>query len=62
MLRYMTEIAHRAINAGADTVIGHGPHYSLPIEVYRGSRYSTGSAAPRFTPATAAEDTATGSA
>ena len=23
-------------NAGADAVIGHGPHYSLPVEVYRG--------------------------
>ena len=25
----MTEIAHAAIDAGADVVIGHGPHYSL---------------------------------
>ena len=32
----MTEIAHRAIDAGADLVIGHGPHYSLPVEVYKG--------------------------
>ena len=32
----MTEIAHAAIDAGADVVIGHGPHYSLPVEVYRG--------------------------
>jgi poly-gamma-glutamate capsule biosynthesis protein CapA/YwtB (metallophosphatase superfamily) len=36
VLRYMTEIAHAAIDAGADLVIGHGPHYELPIEVYRG--------------------------
>ncbi|HEX3535610.1 MAG TPA: CapA family protein [Stellaceae bacterium] len=36
VLDYMTEIAHAAINAGADIVIGHGPHYSLPVEVYRG--------------------------
>ena len=36
VLDYMTEIAHAAIDAGADIVIGHGPHYSLPIEVYRG--------------------------
>jgi poly-gamma-glutamate capsule biosynthesis protein CapA/YwtB (metallophosphatase superfamily) len=36
VLQYMTEIAHRAIDAGADLVIGHGPHYSLPIEVYKG--------------------------
>jgi len=36
VLDYMTEIAHAAIQAGADIVIGHGPHYSLPVEVYRG--------------------------
>jgi poly-gamma-glutamate synthesis protein (capsule biosynthesis protein) len=36
VLDYMVEIAHAAINAGADIVIGHGPHYSLPVEVYRG--------------------------
>ncbi len=36
VLQYMTEIAHAAIDAGADLVIGHGPHYSLPVEMYRG--------------------------
>lgn len=36
VLDYMKEIAHRAIDAGADMVIGHGPHFSLPIEVYKG--------------------------
>jgi poly-gamma-glutamate synthesis protein (capsule biosynthesis protein) len=36
VLQYMTEIAHAAIDAGADLVIGHGPHYSLPVEVYKG--------------------------
>jgi poly-gamma-glutamate capsule biosynthesis protein CapA/YwtB (metallophosphatase superfamily) len=36
VLDYMTEIAHAAIDAGADIVIGHGPHYSLPVEVYNG--------------------------
>jgi len=36
VLQYMTEIAHRAIEAGADIVIGHGPHFSLPIEIYQG--------------------------
>jgi poly-gamma-glutamate synthesis protein (capsule biosynthesis protein) len=36
VLRYMEEIAHTAIDAGADAVVGHGPHYSLPVEVYRG--------------------------
>ena len=36
VLAYMTEIAHAAIDAGAEVVIGHGPHYSLPVEVYKG--------------------------
>jgi poly-gamma-glutamate capsule biosynthesis protein CapA/YwtB (metallophosphatase superfamily) len=36
VLHYMKEIAHRAIDAGADLVIGHGPHYSLPVGVYKG--------------------------
>jgi poly-gamma-glutamate synthesis protein (capsule biosynthesis protein) len=35
VLQYMTEIAHRAIEAGADIVIGHGPHFSLPIEIHK---------------------------
>lgn len=36
VLQYMTEIAHAAIDSGADVVVGHGPHYSLPVEVYKG--------------------------
>lgn len=36
VLQYMIEIAHTAIDAGANVVVGHGPHYSLPVEVYRG--------------------------
>src|SRR5437763_2624836 len=36
VLDYMSEIAHAAIEAGADAVLGHGPHYSLPVEIYRG--------------------------
>lgn len=36
VLQYMIDIAHAAIDAGADVVIGHGPHYSLPVEVYKG--------------------------
>ena len=36
VLQYMTEIAHAAIDAGADLVIGHGPHVALPVELYRG--------------------------
>jgi poly-gamma-glutamate capsule biosynthesis protein CapA/YwtB (metallophosphatase superfamily) len=35
-LAYMSEIAHTAIEHGADIVIGHGPHYPLPVELYRG--------------------------
>jgi poly-gamma-glutamate capsule biosynthesis protein CapA/YwtB (metallophosphatase superfamily) len=35
-LTYMRDIAHAAIDAGADIVAGHGPHYPLPVEVYRG--------------------------
>ncbi len=36
VLGYMNEIGHAAIDAGADLVIGHGPHFSLPVEIYRG--------------------------
>jgi len=36
VLDYMTDIAHAAIDGGADIVVGHGPHYSLPVEFYRG--------------------------
>ena len=36
VLDYMTEIAHAVIDAGADVVVGHGPHYSLPVEIYKG--------------------------
>lgn len=36
VLEYMTELGHAAIDSGADAVVGHGPHYSLPVEVYRG--------------------------
>jgi poly-gamma-glutamate synthesis protein (capsule biosynthesis protein) len=35
VLTYMTDIAHAAIDAGADVVVGHGPHYSLPVEIYK---------------------------
>jgi poly-gamma-glutamate synthesis protein (capsule biosynthesis protein) len=35
-LAYMRDIGHAAIDAGADIVIGHGPHYSLAVEVYHG--------------------------
>ncbi len=36
VLQYMSEIAHAAIDAGADVVVGHGPHVALPVEMYRG--------------------------
>ena len=36
VLDYQVEIAHAAIDAGADVVMGHGPHYACAIEVYRG--------------------------
>ncbi len=36
VLDYMKEIAHAAIDGGADVVIGHGPHYSLGVEIYKG--------------------------
>jgi poly-gamma-glutamate capsule biosynthesis protein CapA/YwtB (metallophosphatase superfamily) len=36
VLTYMQEIAHCAINAGADVVVGHGPHDSLATEIYKG--------------------------
>jgi poly-gamma-glutamate capsule biosynthesis protein CapA/YwtB (metallophosphatase superfamily) len=35
-LQYMTDIAHAAVDSGADVVMGHGPHYLLPVEVYKG--------------------------
>lgn len=36
VLDYMPQIAHAAIDAGADIVVGHGPHFSLPVEIYKG--------------------------
>ncbi len=35
-LTYMRDIGRAAIDAGADIVIGHGPHYALAVEVYHG--------------------------
>ena len=32
---YQIEIAHAAIDAGADVVMGHGAHMPLPIEIYK---------------------------
>jgi poly-gamma-glutamate synthesis protein (capsule biosynthesis protein) len=36
VLDYQIEIAHAAIDSGADVVIGHGPHYSLAMEMHKG--------------------------
>ena len=36
ILEYQTQIAHAAIDSGADIVFGHGPHFPLGIEVYNG--------------------------
>ena len=36
VLAYQIEIAHAGIDSGADAVIGHGPHYSLAMEMYKG--------------------------
>lgn len=33
---FIVEFAHRAIEFGADVVVGHGPHFLRPLEVYRG--------------------------
>lgn len=36
ILQYMTEIAHAAVDAGADIVMGHGAHTIQPVEIYNG--------------------------
>jgi len=35
-LDFEREICRRAIDAGADVVVGHGPHVMGPVELYRG--------------------------
>ena len=42
--QYQVDVAHAAVDAGADLVIGHGPHVIQPIEVYKGKAvfYSLG--------------------
>jgi len=44
LAEYQRPLAHRLVDAGADIVIGHHPHYVQPIELYRGSLilYSVG--------------------
>lgn len=36
VLHYQREYAHAAVEAGADIVLGHGPHMILPIELHQG--------------------------
>src|SRR5881628_3529314 len=36
VLDYQVEIAHAAIDAGADVVMGHGPHDACAVEMYQG--------------------------
>jgi poly-gamma-glutamate capsule biosynthesis protein CapA/YwtB (metallophosphatase superfamily) len=36
VLQYQKQIAHAAVDAGADIVMGHGVHAITPIEVYKG--------------------------
>ncbi len=35
ILQYQRELAHADIDAGADIVMGHGPHFPLAIEFYK---------------------------
>jgi len=32
---FVIDFAHQAIDAGADVVVGHGPHFPLGIEIYK---------------------------
>src|SRR5262249_25555994 len=36
VLQYQKQIAHAAVDAGADVVMGHGVHDITPIEIYQG--------------------------
>ncbi|MEA2989469.1 MAG: hypothetical protein QOG83_2180 [Alphaproteobacteria bacterium] len=36
LVPYQAELAHAAIDAGADLVVGHHPHLIQPIELYKG--------------------------
>ena len=33
---FAVDFAHAAIDAGADAVVGHGPHLTLGVEIYKG--------------------------
>ena len=36
LVDYQPELAHAAVDAGADIIMGHGPHVIQPIEVFQG--------------------------
>jgi poly-gamma-glutamate capsule biosynthesis protein CapA/YwtB (metallophosphatase superfamily) len=36
LVGYQTKMAHAAVDAGADLIVGHHPHLVQPIEVYKG--------------------------
>ena len=36
VLQYQRELAHAAVDAGTDVIMGHGPHFPLAIEFYKG--------------------------
>jgi poly-gamma-glutamate synthesis protein (capsule biosynthesis protein) len=36
VLQYQKQIAHAAVDAGADIIMGHGVHAITPIEIYKG--------------------------
>ena len=44
LIPYQVELAHAAVDAGADLVVGHHPHLVQPIELYKGKiiAYSLG--------------------
>jgi poly-gamma-glutamate capsule biosynthesis protein CapA/YwtB (metallophosphatase superfamily) len=33
---FVIDFVHQVIDAGADVVVGHGPHFPLGIEIYKG--------------------------
>lgn len=49
---FVEEFAHKAIDAGADTFVGHGAHYARGIEIYKGHPifYNLGSLLMEFEP------------
>ena len=50
LISYQTELGHACIDAGANLVVGHHPHFLQGIEVYRGKAifYSLGDFTPGF--------------